>query len=301
MAKEERRRKSRFSEKPERSKSPPRKKSRFSDASRIARAPVSQAILNPTNAALVRAKLEQAQIKQQLKALESNLGDIESAKNFKPVRSVSANIRQADSIKVKQNPYLGHLRVDSNDKFQDIDSRLHTSNRELKGKNTFKFVEHGKFVKQGEVIRAREAQKAIEDELRTQGTSLNPEMHDDSGVNVEENMQIVPPKSNTEPTPVVEWWDAAFAPSELREATIFGKTKGLSYDELDIEVQTSCHLIEHPVAERTLYKNDDGCVLPMYYTKIERKKMRRRNRLEINRKRMDRVYVFCHLRLLFSF
>ena len=211
--------------------------------------------------------------------------------------------------------------------------------RDARIAKAFRFVEKGSVVARAENLRERKARAAAVSAHIGLGSRMRPETHGDvpqdadagAGVGaagttagttaggfgaaggvgtsasdaagvatVDGALLHVPRRMWDTPTPDVEWWDAAFLPSDRRKARGAAETQaarrggvnaamkhiletdGLraSYDDLACKNQKSHQLVEHPVPVQPVVDKDAPVAMPMMLTVKEKKRLRRARRKE---------------------
>ena len=85
----------------------------------------------------------------------------------------------------------------------------------------------------------------------------------------------------------MEWWDELFLPKDLRAARARSRVTEQqdAFDQLNIENSRTYKLVQHPVPVKPLGGESKSIdVLPVYLTKKERKRIRRKARMVRSRK-----------------
>jgi U4/U6 small nuclear ribonucleoprotein PRP3 len=197
-------------------------------------------------------------------------------------------------LKTNQN-YYKELEVEAKaqDQPEDItkskyyDPRVVTP-RVGRPRRDFNFVEHGTFIKKAEKMRA----KAIQDELMKGTGVASPVSPIQIPSPMEEdfnpNLIAIGPKEEIkkpeDPIPDVEWWDAEI----LRN----GKYEDIEVlDPKDAFVHDLWIYVEHPVPIAPPAEPAAPPALPLMLTKQERKKLRRRTRMEAQKDKQERILL----------
>ena len=138
-----------------------------------------------------------------------------------------------------------------------------------------KFIEHGKYVKQGEKLREKlkieEEERKRHQELESRGLvpdiSLNEELYQPSY------------------PPLMEWWDRPY----LRENN-YSKVNDESRWILDNDDMPVTSYIQHPVLIQPIWvDSNESSTMPMFLTKKERKRMRKNDRQIRYKEMQDRI------------
>lgn len=94
--------------------------------------------------------------------------------------------------------------------------------------------------------------------------------------------------------PQVEWWDEFFVPPAKLDAEtpLLTKFKPGKIEEADIYMDRLTHFVQHPVpivSERV--KSDEQMTIPYMLTAAEKKKLRRKKRLEKEKDKQEKVQL----------
>jgi hypothetical protein len=223
-----------------------------------------------------------------------------------------------------------------------VDPRLPTTKRRNRDKRAFQFIEEGSKVKEAEKMREHEAMRSIILATRGPGSRRRPTKHldvpgggagagDGAGGDVDKDanpntMAVtvaegalpygvkVPPKNSgagerERVVPDLEWWDAAFLPSDKRKARTAAETSAsmrggmssaikaiqeaaelvASYAELSLAHCKTAGYVEHPVPIHPAVDSNAPRAMPLMLTKKERKRIRRQKRAEREKERQDKV------------
>ena len=229
-------------------------------------------------------------------------------KSSGPVRTLAIHVAEGHASKKKQNPYLAHKLSaersdenllsndtgDSDDHGASYDDRLRVRNREVKMKKALNFVESGTYIAKEDALIKKEERKVIAG--YTSGRKA-PEIVDDGDINVG-NVIVdvksvfdieIPPPSDENLVPSMEWYDELFLPKELKERRKQSRAalEQDNYDDLSIQNCKTYKYIQHPAAVKALGGENVCEVLTMYLTKRERKRVRRQKREEREREKRD--------------
>lgn len=208
-----------------------------------------------------------------------------------PIRTLAANSMDK---RTKENPYLSHTKPNttSNEENPDevIDERIpiQLNSRLIKGKKALKFVEAGTYLQYADQLKVKEERKLIAG--YTSGRKA-PELIAFAGES--ENLDVnvsLPPSADGGVVPSMEWWDEVFLPKDIRESR---QSSRVSYDEdhypkAHLQYCKTFKLIQHPIPIKPLGGETTTVPLPMYLTKIERKKLRKARRLEKEQEKRDK-------------
>lgn len=143
---------------------------------------------------------------------------------------------------------------------------------------TFTFVEDQRYIRRAERFRDKMAVQEFNEQLKKMKEDKGKEA--DKETLAEMNLALL--KQKREPVPEVEWWDSRV----LQDPKTYGGEEGApvaaSTDRVTI-------YIEHPVPIEPPSEAAEPPPLPMFLTKKERKKLRRRTRMERELQRQEMV------------
>lgn len=219
-----------------------------------------------------------------------------------PQATIKFNQREREQE--RRNPYL-EQEVGEGEEVEEVDPRVHTRSRETKKRKSLRFVQHGKFLKRGEAMRAREARRAIHESVRVlkgktagqsgdgggdgeaaggetaQGEAEAGQREEGCVPNVvgetaqaaerkRASRRLPPPRDDA--LPVMEWWDAMFLPKGQRaKAQPSGPGSEPNfvpeYGNLALTNQKTHIYVEHPVPMRPYSEAPEPEALPMMLTK----------------------------------
>ncbi|XP_003743248.1 U4/U6 small nuclear ribonucleoprotein Prp3 [Galendromus occidentalis] len=175
---------------------------------------------------------------------------------------------------------LANIRKIKQEKFQQITSAVKEEPQDssffdqrlalkpsARSKKAFKFVEKGKYEQLADKLRA----KAKLEKLQSDITSVAKR----TGIQSATTLALIVPKKEfvKGETPEIEWWDNLLVES---------------FDKID-DVHGITNLVEHPIQMKAPTDSNKPVVLPVFLTKKERKKLRRQNRREVQKDKMERV------------
>ena len=231
--------------------------------------------------------------------------------------SVKANQRAAAQARV--NPYLAHREravvakvappaaegaaeaaavAEEAAPPSNVDTRIKSGKRRVARKSTFKFLEKGALVAQGDKMRDRVVQRMMERESSAKRRVRGPALTFDTfsgaetlllpsaalrsgAVSAAAAAAIAPLAAEEEaPVPMLEWWDEAFLPEALADggAERAEMSAAHTYAALDVGNSSTFGLVQHPVVVRPLFEKAKVKPMAMPLTKRERKKLRRQER-----------------------
>ncbi|XP_022644117.1 U4/U6 small nuclear ribonucleoprotein Prp3-like isoform X2 [Varroa jacobsoni] len=190
---------------------------------------------------------------------------------------------------------LANIRKIKQDKFQQISSSVKEEPQQDasffdarvqikaagRSRRTFKFVEKGKYEQLAEKLRTKAKLEKLQNEIHSVAKR--------TGIQSATTLALIVPKKETiikGETPEIEWWDNLIVES---------------YDEVLCDENTPCsssnqksivgvtNLVEHPIQMKAPTDTGKPPVLPVFLTKKERKKLRRQNRREVQKEKMERI------------
>lgn len=95
--------------------------------------------------------------------------------------------------------------------------------------------------------------------------------------------------ASVEAPPKVEWWDAFLLPVDI-EGQPTAETFPSKITENDIFMERITHYIQHPVPiKNEKIEADKEMTIPFYLTEAEKKKMRRKKRIEKEQVKQEKV------------
>uniref|UniRef100_A0A7S2RZ89 Uncharacterized protein n=1 Tax=Rhizochromulina marina TaxID=1034831 RepID=A0A7S2RZ89_9STRA len=231
-----------------------------------------------------------------------------------PVRTLKANVQRT-----LVNPYLPEAPSKEGEPEEEgptyTDMRIRIKDRAQRAKKAFQFHQEGVFVKQDDLLQAREQKKMqagfssgrnqnayvkvgmsdlpIEPEVVPGGDAVNKasQLLDSEALpQLPEEASPVAPKpaaslvGQTQSVPhSVEWWDVAFLPSDKR------KDAAAAYDLAKLTNSKFHALVVHPAPTKPLGYDEKGPQLPVFLTKKERKRIRRQAREERRNEMLDKI------------
>eukprot|EP01098_Paradermamoeba_levis_P000751 TRINITY_DN1087_c0_g1_i1.p1 TRINITY_DN1087_c0_g1~~TRINITY_DN1087_c0_g1_i1.p1 ORF type:complete len:475 (+),score=168.83 TRINITY_DN1087_c0_g1_i1:153-1427(+) len=202
---------------------------------------------------------------------------------------INKKLQRENIYKLKEEP---KVETDpSKNKFYDPRVPLPKVSRT---KRTFQFVEPGTFVRKAERIRTQAMKTTFSKMLEKQNEEENVGGEDpNSLIQTLQQERLKRPK---DPIPDVEWWDIPFLqngtyytgePEEDREEGLIGEEivkKLLKEEKITLYV-------EHPVLTKPPNQPALPPVLPLMLTPAERKKLRKRKRMEVHREKQQRILL----------
>ena len=251
--------------------------------------------------------------------------------------SGSASVAPPGFASVLPPSVPGVVLVDPSAPEPPLDDRLIITNRNSRGKRALHFVEAGKYVQKEESFRLKEERKIVAGyasgrkapEL-VQDNDQNSATADAGGGDNDsmdiaasaESISMAPSRAEAwggggAMVPVIEWWDEAFLPKDLRETlkrsaattrtaqssstsssssgNSFTAAKMMTTEEYYAKValgNVKTHIyIQHPPSIRALGGDRPEVPLPMYLTKKERKRIRKTAREERERDKRDKLMM----------
>ena len=220
-------------------------------------------------------------------------------KSSGPIKTLVANVAVSQAQKKKENPYLQHTKPPnlSEEVVKDLsyDDRVRVANRETRSKKALNFVDAGTYLKQADIIRAKEERKLIAGYLSGRKA---PEIVADEEDAVVESSKIlskppegenIPPPTDDNIVPSMEWWDESFLPKDIRESRrrSLVQSSNDDYEKLLLQNSKTFKYIQHPIPVKALGGEKSEEPLPMYLTKKERKRIRRKMREERELEKRD--------------
>jgi len=240
----------------------------------------------------MRATLPQAIVLDNAAAKSVNTRDIMSIK-VEPIATLKANQRKVTAIIEKQTKEekkrvapepVKVAQMDTNpDTNPYWDPRVRAMEPGTRKKRNFRFVEDGRYIMKGDEMRAKAAlyeymasQGKSTKEVGLQGFSVFDSATNPNLAALGRRPEHALIKRELEPVPDVEWWDQTVLPN--------GTYTDISYDTagqpvIDLKKEKVTNLVEHPIPLEPPNEKTPAA-MPMFLTKKERKKLRRRNRME---------------------
>lgn len=149
-----------------------------------------------------------------------------------------------------------------------FDSRLAPKSSARHKRSAFKFVEPGKFQKEGQRVRMKAQLEKLQADISTIARK--------TGIASATQLAKLAPKIESKEVPNVEWWDALI----LKNPDV--------YDENALRTEAFTNLIEHPIQMKPIEPVKPNHV-PVFLTKREMKKLRRQNRREAWKEKQDKI------------
>jgi len=142
-------------------------------------------------------------------------------------------------------------------------------------KRNLRFYEPGRFQLLGEKLRM----KAQLDKLQNEISQIARK----TGISSATKLALIAPKTDSyyESIPEMEWWDSVILANDL---TTLNNLKKIATRE-----NALTNLIEHPTRIRPPNKSLRSHYIPVYFTKKERKKLRRQNRREAWKEEQEKI------------
>lgn len=189
--------------------------------------------------------------------------------------TLKANIRAQQRASFKQITQGAGPREESEEAGSFFDSRVAAAPTQ-RARKLFRFNEPGKFIKQGQMLRA----KAQLDQLQSSIASVARK----TGISSATKLALIAPSSEgkEEDIPLVEWWDAAILPS--RSYSDFHRNV-----EVDLKYKNVTNLVEHPVPFEPPSEPRTLPAIPVMLTKQERKKLRKQRRREVEKEKQEKI------------
>ncbi|KAL5019959.1 hypothetical protein ScPMuIL_002851 [Solemya velum] len=148
---------------------------------------------------------------------------------------------------------------------------LRTAQRQ---KRTFKFHERGRFESQGQRLRAKAQLEKLQGEIAQAARK--------TGIASAAKLATIAPKKELKEgeIPDLEWWDAF-----ILQHDSYDKVKDCKKDDL----YGVTRLVEHPIQLKAPSDPTKPITIPVYLTKIERKKLRHQSRQEAEKEVQEKV------------
>ena len=186
--------------------------------------------------------------------------------------TLKANIKTTKKDQVKEKP----KEAPQLSKFFDNRIALKSATR---NKKKMIFFEPGKFVKIGDMMRAKAQLEILQNEVATAAKK--------TGIASAAKLAVVQPKQeNTGDVPDVEWWDSVILKADTYSN--FSEPSPANFEDVtNFDVITN--LIEHPIQLKPHVDKDQKVELPLMLTKKETKKMRKQNRAEAQKEIQEKI------------
>ncbi|OQR77305.1 U4/U6 small nuclear ribonucleoprotein Prp3-like [Tropilaelaps mercedesae] len=191
---------------------------------------------------------------------------------------------------------LANIRKIKQDKFQQISTSVKEEPQQDasffdarvpvkpagRSRRTFKFVEKGKYEQLAEKLRTKAKLEKLQSDINSVAKR--------TGIQSATTLALIVPKKEMivkGETPEIEWWDSLIVESyyePLPGENTVGCSSGSGQN-----IGGVTNLVEHPIQMRAPTDPGKPPVLPVFLTKKERKKLRRQNRREVQKEKMERV------------
>jgi U4/U6 small nuclear ribonucleoprotein PRP3 len=217
----------------------------------------------------------------------------------------------------KENPYLAHFKrpitdpstADSTAEDDDEMASWREVNdkRVARAKKSLHFVNPGMYIKAAEILRAKEERRSRKGFASGRKGPEVIEEKDaavlgDDIINSNSTFDI-PPLVDEQSPMTTEWWDDDFLPKDKRRGhkpkTMLSLKKDKDTEEVDLfEYLDTKHCktmqyVQHPPHVKALagLDNGEGITLPVYFTKKERKRIRKTARQEKEREKREMIMM----------
>ncbi|CAL4113560.1 unnamed protein product, partial [Meganyctiphanes norvegica] len=187
------------------------------------------------------------------------------------IPTLKANIRAKKREEFKQQ--LNEKPVDDVGENSFFDYRVSTRPTQ-RTKRMFKFHEHGKFIQ----VAQRERAKSRLDKLQTEISKVAKKTGILSAAKLAQLEQREQKEEYQEGVPQMEWWD-----------TVIVESGSYPDDDGEVDVKNISSLIEHPMEMRCPSDPTKPVDLQVFLTKQERKKLRRMNRREAWKEKVEKI------------
>jgi U4/U6 small nuclear ribonucleoprotein PRP3 len=152
---------------------------------------------------------------------------------------------------------------------------------------TLNFVEHGKYIQQGEKLRSFQAKLEYKNEHVANSdfkvSSDLMEIEKEQKNFKKETIGNIQLEIGIEDIPSVEWWDALILPNTITN---------LESEKIEfLEKKVNQNLIEHPIPIKSADPDVDVGPIPMILTEKERKKMRKIQRMEREKEKQKKIQL----------
>eukprot|EP00292_Cryptomonas_paramecium_P004759 CAMPEP_0113685530 /NCGR_PEP_ID=MMETSP0038_2-20120614/14726_1 /TAXON_ID=2898 /ORGANISM="Cryptomonas paramecium" /LENGTH=515 /DNA_ID=CAMNT_0000605633 /DNA_START=103 /DNA_END=1646 /DNA_ORIENTATION=+ /assembly_acc=CAM_ASM_000170 len=254
----------------------------------------------------------QAQIAQQIKSLSTGpaealtfpgmigpqvLSNLIRRETFKPAplildekgRHVDAEGREvslkASSVSVlkanqRERRHLPILQPSVTREAPIVDPRMSVPTGDRKKRATFTFVEDQRYIRRAERFRNKMAVAEFNKQLKQMKEDRGQEAEKETLAQI--NLALLKKKQET--VPDVEWWDTRFLANQA-----YDWAEGEAAPNASLRLDKVDLLVEHPVPIEPPSEAPEPPPLPMFLTRAERKKLRRRTRLERELQRQEMV------------
>ena len=191
-----------------------------------------------------------------------------------------------------------------------LDEHIPYTARDSRAKKALKFADAGAFVEREEAVRAKEERRIKsgfasgrnKPQLITGGPSASGVVageglqgDDATGGQQQQQQQQqqgMPPSADEGSVPLIEWWDEAFLPKEMRD----GKKTGSSKEPPDHPLASflapsnckTLRLVQHPPVIKALGGDKPDKTMPIFLTKKEQKRVRKTRRQQVEQERRDK-------------
>ena len=190
------------------------------------------------------------QLNAHIPTLKANLKNVMKKEEFKPV---------------KPEPEIEKKKEEEGPTF--IDPRV-SQRGAVRSRRVMQFHDAGKFQDEARRIRMKETLEKLQSEISSKSRK--------TGISSATQLAKLLPKGGaSDKVPDIEWWDQLLIGSH-------------DYENWEVRPGAISNLIEHPIQLKPM-ESTRTVHVPMFLTKKERKKLRRQNRREALREKMDKV------------
>jgi len=174
------------------------------------------------------------------------------------------NLQKKEEFKiVKQEPI--QMKKEEGPTF--VDPRV-SQRSAVRFKRTMQFHDAGKFQDEARRLRMKATLEKLQSEISSKSRK--------TGISSATQLaKLVPKSGQSDKVPDIEWWDQLLIGSH-------------NYENWEIRPGAISNLIEHPIQLKPM-ESTRTVHVPMFLTKKERKKLRRQNRREALKEKMDKV------------
>lgn len=205
------------------------------------------------------------------RAIDTKTGQPVQMQMYTP--TLKANMKTVKKEQAKEKP-----KEEAPQPSKFVDNRI-SLKPAMRYKKNLNFIEPGKFVKVGNMMRAKNQLEKLQNEVAMAAKK--------TGIATAAKLAIVQPKQeDVGDVPVLEWWDTIILKAdtypESSEHSQANLKELINYDAIT-------NLIEHPSQMKPPVDRNQKVELPLMLTKKETKKLRKQNRAEAQKEIQEKI------------